>query len=173
MSQFYIVPFWICESRSRFDRDQRDLQFTELHITNPGDTDARFELVVYESRGDGSFYRADWGDGRWAAPARWQRVLRLDPSRSYGAEFYTYGWAELWLSSDRMVADVVVGGVVKPHDASQAELMSRRSVPLTLQRAPFYNAFIEGLLRNPVSPLHFPGAMPLIPVDRHPFDPPK
>lgn len=173
MSQFQICPYWLCESRERPEGNQRDIQFTELHVTNPGDTDGLVEMIFYEARGDGSFQRSEWAGGRWNAPAKWQRVYRPDPSRVYGPSFFTYGWFELWMSSNAMVAEVQLSRIGRSLVARETESISQRSVPLITKPAPYFNGFIETMLRIPMSPLKFPPGTTAIDADQSMFDPRK
>ena len=170
MSQYQICPYWICESRNRPDSALHDYQLTELRVTNPSEQFATLELVFYEARGDGSFVRAEWASGRWSAPPQWQRAYRPDPSETWGPSFFLYGWFELWMSSDAMVADVSVSRISRHRETSD-ESHSQRSIQLINRPVPYLNRFIEGLLRIPLSPLIFPDGTKVVEVDRSPFEP--
>ena len=69
------------------------------------------DLVFFEARGDGNFYRSDWAGGSWSAPPAWQRYYRPDPSRVFGDRFITYGWFEAWASLDQITVDVSVSAI--------------------------------------------------------------
>lgn len=171
MSQYQICPYWICESRNLPGTAQRDLQITELKITNPSDTDAVLELVFYEVKADGNFYRADWASGRWAAPAKWQRVYRPDPSGVYGSAFYLYGWIEIWMSSNDMVADVSVAKISRNALPGELQTHSQRTLTLINRRIPWPLKIKESVFGTSLSPLRFPIDTRTVPIDRTVFDP--
>ena len=168
MAQWFICPYWVSEHRVRRDDADRlyqvDYQLTELLVTNPAAADGELELVFYEARGDGNFYRSDWVGGRWTAPAQFQRFYRPDPSRVFGDHFFTYGWFEGWMSRDDMVIDVelykISRNMISGGSASGAggvvENISQRTVQVVPKRAPLADLIAAFFGRRPASPLVFP-----------------
>jgi hypothetical protein len=160
MAQWLICPYWVSEHRTLEDdvgrTYQADYQVTEMHTANPGDSEGRLDLVFYEARGDGNFYRADWASGSWSAPPRYQRSYRPDPSLVYGDSFFTYGWFEMWMSLDEMVMDVAVSKITRNLAAGVVESTSQRTLLLVTKLMPLRFRLPE-LFGRPVSPFTFPG----------------
>jgi hypothetical protein len=160
MAQWLICPYWVSEHRTLEDDDgrtyQADYQVTELHITNPGDADGTLELVFYEARGDGNFYRAEWASGRWSAPPKYQRYYRPDPSTVYGDSFFTYGWFEVWMSLNEMVMDVAVSKITRNMAGGLVESTSQRTVPVVTKPIPLRYR-VPDIFGRPQSPFTFPG----------------
>ena len=167
MSQSLICPYWVSEHRTRRDSIDRlsqiDYQFTKIIITNIEDREGMVEIVFYEARGDGNFYRSDWASGRWIVSPKWQRYIRPDPSRVFGDSFITYGWFEVWMSRDYMTIDVSVSAISRSvvggsggGSGGLVENISQRTINLVPNRVPIIVRFAERLGITMPSPLHFP-----------------
>lgn len=175
MANWWWGPYWVAEHRSRRDDADRtyqiDYQVTEFHITNPTDREGVVDLVFYEARGDGNFYRSDWASGSWSAPARWQRYYRPDPSRIFGDRFIVYGWFEAWTSLDDITIDVrtlslamnlVSGGSISGA-GGVVQNMSDRTIHLVSRRPPirfFVPELVDRLRGDHRSHLFAPGRRP-------------
>lgn len=148
MANWWWGPYWAAEYRSRRDEADRtyqiDFQVTEFHITNPTDREGVVDLVFWEARGDGNFYRSEWAGGSWSAPARWQRYYQPDPSRIFGDRFLIYGWFEAWTSLDEMTMDVravtiarnLISGGTDLGAGGVVQNMSERTIHLVPRRPP-------------------------------------
>lgn len=172
MSQFLVSPYWVCEHRARRDSIGRvyqvDHQFTTLRVTNPGPNEGSLDLVFWERRGDGNFYRSDWASGRWTAPPMWQRSYRPDPSRIFGDHFLVDGWFEVWMSLDEMLIDVAISGLTRSvlgdgaASGGVVASISQRTLPLVPRPLPWRYTITEWVL-GPISPLVFPrGTRPIL-----------
>ena len=161
MGKWFICPYWASEHTHRYDEANRLLgiyyQVTEIRITNPSNSNGSVNLLFHERRGDGNYYQADWASGSWTMPAKYQRYYRPDPSRVYGDEFSTYGWFELWLSSDALVADVRIAAtheslMVVNTSAGQSdnrmEDISQRTVNLVPKPVPLTLRVSAAVLRQ-------------------------
>jgi hypothetical protein len=167
MSQSLICPFWVSENRNRRDGIgpvyQKDIQLTEIRVTNPSNSEGIVEFIFYEARGDGNYYRSDWASGRWVVSPKWQRYIRPDPSSVYGPRFYTYGWFEVWLSRDDMTIDVAIQKIARnvanssiSDSALSVEGLSNRTINVIPKRVPLFVRIVEGLGFPMPSPLPFP-----------------
>lgn len=177
MSQSLMSPYWIAEHRTRRDAADRlhqiDYQFTKIVVSNPGNREGMVELIFYEARGDGNFYRSDWAGGRWIVSPTWQRHIRPDPSRVFGSRFITYGWFEVWMSRDDMTIDVSVSAISRSLVAGAGdgsgglvESISQRTVQLVPKHVPIIVRFGEWMGFTMPSPLHFPpGTNPILDQD--------
>ena len=177
MSQSLICPYWVSENRNRRDGlgpvYQKDIQLTEIRVTNPSNSEGMAEFIFYEARGDGNYYRSDWASGRWVVSPKWQRYIRPDPSRVFGPRFYTYGWFEVWLSRDDMTIDVAIQKISRnvanssnAGSVQSVEGLSNRTINVIPKRVPLFVRIIEGLGFPMPSPLPFPsGTRPFDDLD--------
>ena len=175
MGNWWIAPYWVAERRSQHDDAGRlfqvDYQLTELHITNPTDSDGVVDLVFYEARGDGNYYRSDWAGGSWTAPPLWQRHYRPDPSLVFGDTFITWGWFEAWTSLKDITIDVVVRRIARnmisggptPGAGGVVENISQRTIGLVRRSVPvsgLLGEVVDRMLSRERSRLFSPGQPP-------------
>lgn len=175
MANWWWGPYWVAEYRTRRDEADRtyqiDYQVTELHITNPTTRAGVIDLVFYEARGDGNFYRSEWASGSWSAPPRWQRYYRPDPSRIFGSRFFIYGWFEAWTSLDDITIDVrlvssarnIISGGSVSGAGGVVQNIAERTVQLVRRRPPIVYIipeFLDRMREDHRSHLFAPGRRP-------------
>ena len=191
MAQWWISPYWASEYRRLRDDADRlyrvDIQVTYIRVTNPSDAEAVLDLVFFEQRGDGNFYRSDSAGGSWRIPAEFQFSYRPDPSRRFGDSWYVDGWFEVYTNRDDVVIDAslrriarnvgsgALAGTLGLVDGVGERTLNLYSRPVTL--AGLIRDFGDRFLRDPPSRLFSPGSppsdeLPSLPEEDDPMGPP-